>query len=292
MARIAHVELEGGPGLLCQCASDLAIHAGDACIVESDGVLDYGRIAKLEEKAGEPAEGRHAKVLRQATLQDQAKDGENVLRNKMALETCAAKAQKCGLDLRLVRVRYSFDRAVLTVECTAEDTVDARDMVKELAGELRTRVDWRQIGVRDQAAIIGGIGPCGRCLCCCSWLRDFSSVNVKMAKVQKLSLNPASISGNCGRLKCCLRYEYEQYRDLARQLPPIGADVECPGGRGCVVGTDVLRQRAKVRLEDQRLADYELSEIRSVMFRRRNDRRPPDEDSGDERSESGPAGQA
>ena len=129
----------------------------------------------------------------------------------------------------------------------------------------------KQIGVRDEAGIIGGMGICGRKLCCCTWLRDFESVNVKMAKAQRLSLNPAAISGSCGRLKCCLRYEYEQYKEYGRGMPRQGATVDCPEGRGCVVGRDLLTQRLRVCLENQRVITCEADEATEVWVRRRDE---------------------
>jgi cell fate regulator YaaT (PSP1 superfamily) len=296
MARLAGVALEGGPRVFCLCPPELAIHVGDACIAEIHSVLEYGSIAQFEEGPEQPADGhRYGKVLRRATLQDQAKEGEDVVLSKMALATCKARAAKRNMPLRFVRVRYSFDRTVLTVLFTSEDNVDLRELVRELTAELRARVDMTQIGVRDEAGIIGGMGCCGRRLCCCTWLGDFSSINVKMAKTQKLSLNPAAISGNCGRLKCCLRYEYEQYRELTRGLPRQGAEVECPGG-GCgyVVSTDVLQQRVKVRRKDgDGMVDYPAAEVRSATSGPgREQRSADDEDFGPERSESGPAWEA
>lgn len=264
MSRFALVEIEDGPRLRCYCEPDLAIHVGDRCVVEADNVLEAGRVAELEESDAAPSGRKTAKVLRCATLQDQAKAKENALRSKMALDSCMAKVEKYKLEMRLGRVRYSFDRKVLMVLFTAESRVDFREMVKELAGELHTRVEMKQIGVRDEAGHIGGMGPCGRAMCCCSWLHRFESINVKMAKAQGLSLNPATISGMCGRLKCCLRYEYDQYRELGRKIPREGAMVECPEGKGKVIGRDVLAQRVRVRIDQDRIVEFDADDVKTI----------------------------
>jgi cell fate regulator YaaT (PSP1 superfamily) len=180
----------------------------------------------------------------------------------MAVDTVAAGVEKHKLEMRLIRVRYSFDRALLRVTFSAEGRVDFRELIKDLAAELQTRIDMRQIGVRDEAGILGGVASCGRRLCCCTWLRNFEPVNVKMAKIQRLSLNPGAISGMCGRLKCCLRYENDLYKELSRHVPPEGCTVQCPDGNGRVVGCDVLRQQVQVRLEDERTVTCGVDEVK------------------------------
>lgn len=285
MLRIASIDTEGRPYLQCSLPEELAIHVGDLCIAEIKGLQEFGPVVALEEAGGEGRDEPPGRVLRRATLQDQAKADENKLFSKMALETCSQVAEKYGLAIRLVHARYSFDRGVLRVRFAAEEKLDCREMTKDLVAQLRTRVQMEQIGVRDEAGIIGGLGSCGRELCCCSWLRRFESINVKMAKTQGLSLNPGSISGCCGRLKCCLRYEYDLYRELGRRLPRQGASVACPEGRGKVVGVDVLAQSVKVRLGDERIATYDASEVRSTQGRRRKEGRSNHEDPGGQRSE-------
>jgi cell fate regulator YaaT (PSP1 superfamily) len=146
--------------------------------------------------------------------------------------------------------------------------------------------------VRDEAGIIGGIGPCGRTLCCCTWLRHFESINVKMAKAQRVSLNPTSMSGSCGRLKCCMRYEYDVYRDLTRGLPRNGSVVECPDGRGMVLGTNILAQRVKVQLDDERIVEYAAGEVKEERTNPGKGGRMMDENPGHKRTESGAAGEA
>lgn len=269
---IAYVEIGEGLRLRCYKPPDLAIHEGDECIIEVDKVLEFGRVTSFEDGAADSfAEKNLPKVIRRATLQDQAKAKESALMSKMAMETCAVKAEKHELEIRLVGVRYSFDRSVLVILFAAEERVDFREMVKEISDELRTHVEMKQIGIRDEAGIIGGLGPCGRNLCCCTWLHTFESINVKMAKIQRLSLNPGAISGMCGRLKCCLLYEYENYRELGRLLPHDGAAVKCPDGKGYVIDKDILAQRVRVRLDDERVLEYGADDVETMWSGKRVD---------------------
>ena len=229
-------------------------------------------------------------VLRRATLQDQSKADETALMSKMARESCENAAERHGVKIRLVRVRYTFDRSVLHILFTCEDKTDTREMAKDLAGELRTRVEMKQIGVRDEAGIVGGIGPCGRTLCC-KWLRHFASINVRMAKTQGLSLNPSAIGGCCGRLKCCLNYEFDHYKEVGRGLPRPGAAVECPDGTGTVIEVRILSQRIRVKLDTEGVHEYSANDVRELPGRRNRRRKPKDEDSGVERTESESVGQ-
>lgn len=263
MVRNAYIEIDDGFHVVCESPPDLAIHEEDMCIVNVDGIMEYGRVKKLTE-CGSPCkrEGERSHVVRCATLQDQAKAQENALMSKMAAETSLAKAKKHGLDMCLVRVRYSFDRAALIITFTAEKRVDFREMIKELAEELHARIEMKQIGVRDEAGIIGGMGPCGRSLCCCTWLHHFESINAKTAKVQKLSMNPAAISGSCGRLRCCLRFEYDQYVQMSKGIPRDGVKVECSAGKGHVVSSNIIAQRVKVQLDDGRMHECPVSELK------------------------------
>jgi cell fate regulator YaaT (PSP1 superfamily) len=208
-------------------------------------------------------------ALRRATLQDQTKAHENTLHAKMAMTACQHKVLVHKLPLKILSVRYSFDRSVLCVTFTADDRVDYREFLKDISGELKTHIEMRQIGVRDASGRVGGMGTCGRRLCCASWLKKFEAVGVKMAKQQRLALNPSTISGMCSRLKCCLRYEQEVYRDLSQTMPSDGDEVQIPEGRGFVVDRDIPRQRLKVRLEDNRCFDYPASEVQVLRARKR-----------------------
>ena len=190
------------------------------------------------------------KVLRRATAQDERVIAENRAKEKRAYEVCLQKIQEHGLDMQLVSAEVAFDGSKILFYFTADERVDFRELVKNLATVFHTRIELRQIGVRDKAKMVGGLGICGRPFCCASFLDDFQPVSIKMAKTQNLSLNPTKISGTCGRLMCCLKYEQEAYEDLLRTCPKVDSFVDTPEGRGTVVEVSLLRQRVKVRMED------------------------------------------
>ena len=190
-------------------------------------------------------------VLRIANGQDEKTAQENREKEKRAYETCLEKIREYNLDMQLVSAEYAFDGSKILFFFTADERVDFRELVKVLASTFHTRIELRQIGVRDKAKMLGGLGICGRPFCCTSFLEDFQPVSIKMAKTQNLSLNPTKISGTCGRLMCCLKYEQDAYEDLLRTSPKVESFVDTPDGRGTVVETDLLRQRVKVRMEAQ-----------------------------------------
>ena len=189
-------------------------------------------------------------VLRLATAEDEKTLARNRSEEKRAFEICQQKIAAHGLDMQLVSAEYAFDGSKILFFFTADERVDFRELVKNLASVFHTRIELRQIGVRDKAKMVGGLGICGRPFCCASFLDDFQPVSIKMAKTQNLSLNPTKISGTCGRLMCCLKYEQEAYEDLLRTAPKAESFVDTPEGRGTVVEVDLLRQRVKVRMED------------------------------------------
>ena len=184
---------------------------------------------------------------------------------RLASKTVHKRVEEQKLPLRLIHVRYSFDRSILHVTFTAEERIEYTEFVRSLAGELQARIEMKFLGVRDVARLVGGMGVCGRSLCCKSWLKDFEGVSVKMAKTQRLTLNPGTISGMCGRLKCCLKYEFDSYRQMGETLPRDGASVRCGDGCGCVWDKDIMRQRVKVRLEDGRILDYPAEEVQPMQ---------------------------
>ena len=190
-------------------------------------------------------------VLRKATAQDEKTVAENREKEKKAFLVCMEKIEEQKLDMQLVSAEVAFDGSKILFFFTADERVDFRELVKSLASVFHTRIELRQIGVRDKAKMVGGLGICGRPFCCASFLDDFQPVSIKMAKTQNLSLNPTKISGTCGRLMCCLKYEQDAYEDLLRSAPKLDSFVDTPEGRGTVVEVDLLRSRVKVRLEDQ-----------------------------------------
>ncbi len=190
------------------------------------------------------------KILRKATSQDEKINAENRSRERRAFEICMQKIQHHGLDMQLVSAECAFDGSKILFYFTADERVDFRELVKDLAGVFHTRIELRQIGVRDKAKMVGGLGICGRPFCCASFLDDFQPVSIKMAKTQNLSLNPTKISGTCGRLMCCLKYEQDTYESLIRSSPKVDSFVDTPEGRGTVVESEILRQRVKVQMEN------------------------------------------
>jgi cell fate regulator YaaT (PSP1 superfamily) len=190
---------------------------------------------------------------------------ENRIAAKEAYEVCCDKVNEHQLDMKLVDVEYTYDRNKVIFYFTADGRVDFRELVKDLAAIFRTRIELRQIGVRDEAKMLGGIGPCGRMLCCSTFLGDFDPVSIKMAKDQNLSLNPTKISGLCGRLMCCLKYENDEYESAKEQLPDLGEYIDTPNGKGKVVGLNILERVLQVDFSDQgRVLEYTLDEIIKV----------------------------
>ncbi len=190
-------------------------------------------------------------VLRKATPQDEKAMENNRKTEEKAFSVCLEKIQELQLDMQLVSAECSFDGSKILFFFTADERVDFRELVKNLASAFHTRIELRQIGVRDKARMVGGLGICGRPFCCATFLDDFQPVSIKMAKTQNLSLNPTKISGTCGRLMCCLKYEQDAYEDLIKNSPKVESFVDTPDGRGTITEIELLRQRVKVRLEDQ-----------------------------------------
>ena len=191
------------------------------------------------------------KILRIANAQDEKIAAENRAREKKAFDVCMQKIDEHKLDMQLVSAECAFDGSKILFYFTADERVDFRELVKNLASVFHTRIELRQIGVRDKAKMVGGLGICGRPFCCASFLDDFQPVSIKMAKTQNLSLNPTKISGTCGRLMCCLKYEQDAYEDLLRRSPKMDSFVDTPDGRGTVVEVNLLRQKVKVRMENE-----------------------------------------
>ena len=220
-------------------------------------------------------------VLRLATPEDERIVTRNRAEEKRAYEICLQKIADHGLDMQLVSAEYAFDGSKILFFFTADERVDFRELVKNLASIFHTRIELRQIGVRDKAKMVGGLGICGRPFCCASFLDDFQPVSIKMAKTQNLSLNPTKISGTCGRLMCCLKYEQEAYEDLLRHAPKMDSFVDTPDGRGTVVEVDLLRSRVKVRMEDAPetitvFANADIAILRSGKAKKNDPPIPPD----------------
>ena len=229
----------------------LTFQAGEHVIIDTARGAEYGICAGSNHKiAQKDVVAPLRKVLRKATAQDEKIAADNRAKEKRAYDVCLDKIAAHGLDMQLVSAEVAFDGSKILFYFTADERVDFRELVKNLASIFHTRIELRQIGVRDKAKMVGGLGICGRPFCCASFLDDFQPVSIKMAKTQSLSLNPTKISGTCGRLMCCLKYEQDAYEDLIRSSPKPESFVDTPEGRGTVVELDLLRQRVKVRMEE------------------------------------------
>ena len=230
---------------------NLEINMGDKVIVETSMGLEIGDVVvNKRELPDDKIVNPLKKVIRIATQQDLDSLQMYKSKEQEALQICEEKIKKHNLDMHLTDVEYKFDGSKLLFYFTAEGRIDFRELVKELASIFKTRIELRQIGVRDEVRRIGGNGVCGRELCCCSFLGNFETVSIKMAKEQNISLNPAKISGNCGRLMCCLKYEYEAYEDKLKNLPRVGAIVEIEGNEGVVENVEILKEQLRVKIKD------------------------------------------
>jgi len=240
---------------------------GQSVIVETANGIELGKVSipfldVVDEEINSPLKA----VLRVATDEDLRTDEENRKKEAEAMVICQEKIDKHNPEMKLISAEYAFDRSKILFNFTAEGRVDFRELVKDLASVFKTRIELRQIGVRDETKICGGIGICGRELCCCTFLSDFASVSIKMAKEQGLSLNPTKISGLCGRLMCCLKNESETYEDLNSRLPDVGAIVTTPDGiTGQVQSVSVLRQLVKVLVtinDEKEIREYSVKDIK------------------------------
>lgn len=249
-------------------AGNIKLKNGDHVIVETARGVEYGLtvIAKKqvrEEDIVPPLK----KVLRIATPEDDKIVEQNKEKEKEALSICQEKIAKHGLDMKLVDVEYTFDHNKILFYFTADGRIDFRELVRDLASVFKTRIELRQIGVRDEAKMIGGLGVCGRVLCCNSYMGDFEPVSIKMVKEQNLSLNPAKISGTCGRLMCCLKNEQAAYESLLKNAPGVGSVVDTPDGRGVVSAVSVLKGIVSVTIDsdaEKELKDYTIKQIKVI----------------------------
>jgi cell fate regulator YaaT (PSP1 superfamily) len=241
----------------------ISIDKNQFVIVETVRGIEYGKVVIANKEVGEedvvlPLK----KVLRLADEKDHFQVEENRKATKEAFSVCVEKIVEHDLDMKLVDVEYTFDRNKVIFYFTADGRVDFRELVKDLAAIFKTRIELRQIGVRDEAKMLGGIGPCGRMLCCSTFLGDFDPVSIKMAKDQNLSLNPTKISGLCGRLMCCLKYENDEYESAKEQLPDLGELIYTSHGAGKVVGLNLMERVIQIELKEMhKVIEYTLDEI-------------------------------
>lgn len=247
--------------------ADFQVKVGDHVIVETARGIEYGSVVQgIKEVADDKVIMPLKSVIRIATEEDDKKAIENNEKEKKAFKICKEKIAKHGLEMKLIETEYTFDNNKVLFYFTADGRIDFRELVKDLASVFKTRIELRQVGVRDETKMLGGIGICGRPLCCNTYLSEFIPVSIKMAKEQSLSLNPTKISGICGRLMCCLKNEQEAYEELNSNLPDIGEKVKTfDGFKGEVVSVNVLRQKVKivVEVDDEReIKEYAIDELK------------------------------
>ncbi|MCQ2969577.1 MAG: stage 0 sporulation family protein [Clostridium sp.] len=248
----------------------LDIEKGNFVVVETARGVEFGEcVIGLKEINENDVITPLKSVVRVATSSDIEKHTQNKEKEKDAFNICLKKITEHNLTMKLIDVEYTFDNNKVIFYFTADGRVDFRELVKDLATIFKTRIELRQIGVRDEAKMLGGLGPCGRPMCCSTFLGDFASVSIKMAKEQNLSLNPTKISGICGRLMCCLNYEQSTYEDIRKRIPKVGSIVKTEGGTGVVVSNNIIKESVKVKLkckktEDEVLEDYKIENIELI----------------------------
>ena len=248
--------------------ADMDIKKDSYVVVETARGVEFGEcVIGIKEISEDDIVAPLKSVLRIATEEDINKHFKNKDKEKDAFEICLKKIQEHGLTMKLIDVEYTFDNNKVIFYFTADGRVDFRELVKDLAAIFKTRIELRQIGVRDEAKMLGGLGPCGRTLCCSTFLGDFASVSIKMAKEQNLSLNPTKISGICGRLMCCLNYEQSTYEDIRKRMPKVGSIVKTSEGTGEVFSNNIVKENVKVKLrkgEEEILEEFKIEDIELI----------------------------
>ncbi len=249
MVKVAGVRFKKAGKIYYFDPDDLQIEKGTNVIVETARGMEFGTVTSgVKDVSENEIVPPLKKIVRIADENDVVQHKENVRKKQRALELCQEKVNKHNLQMKLIDVEYTFDNSKIIFYFTADGRVDFRELVKDLAGVFKMRIELRQIGVRDEAKMVGGIGTCGKGLCCHTWLPEFEPVSIKMAKVQNLSLNPTKISGICGRLMCCLKYENDIYYELRKGMPEAGERIKTDDGIGIVQETNILENKIKVRL--------------------------------------------
>lgn len=267
---------------------DMKIEAGQTVIVETARGIESGEVVfGIKEVTDDSIVPPLKSVIRVATEDDHKTILENIKKEQEAFDICREKIEKHNLEMKLIDVEYTFDGSKIMFYFTADGRIDFRELVKDLAYIFKTRIELRQIGVRDEAKMLGGVGICGRTLCCKTFLGEFQPVSIKMAKEQGMSLNPTKISGNCGRLMCCLKYEQEAYEDLLQKTPEVSSVVKTPDGKGTVEQVNLLKGLLKVKLTNGKNSDstevreYNVDDVK-VIHRARGMSRSFDDGNVDE----------
>jgi len=270
MEKIFVIKLENGSSFETRAEEGLGVKPGDMCIFQRDFFEDMGEVVReLPAPSMTANPGDLPPVKRVATAADHAAVYENFAKERAAMHSAAEWVETLKLPMKLINAHYSIDGKLVTIQFSADGRVDFRELVKELSRALSTRIELRQIGVRDESGIYGGIAVCGQELCCCRFLHEFSSINVKMAKEQDLSLTPSTISGVCGRLKCCLKYEHAGYLEMEKSIPRKGEFCDTPSGRGKVIDRNILTGRVTVSFESGGGASFSASEVEMLRGEKR-----------------------
>lgn len=269
MAKVVVIKFNGGCKTYYFSAGGLKLAQGDGVIVETSRGLEYATVVCPEKEVDERELVSPLKpVVRAATEKDEETVRRNAERRKEAMKICREKIEKHKLDMKLVYCEFSFDGGKLLFYFTSDNRVDFRDLVKDLAAVFHTRIELRQVGIRDEARLLGGIAPCGRECCCAGSMSDFKKVSIKMAKNQGLSLNPGKISGLCGRLMCCLAYENEYYAEAYKKMPKTGSTVGTPEGKGVVVSSNMLKMEVRVKIEKDGALVYRDFPVAALNFKK------------------------
>lgn len=269
MAKIVGIRFKNTAKVYYFAPGNELFKKGDGVIVETARGVEYGTVSiEVKEVDDKEIVQPLKPIIRKATPADIERLKKNEEKAPEALRICNEKVIARGLDMKLINAEYTFDGSKVIFYFTAPGRIDFRDLVKDLASVFRIRIELRQIGIRDETRLLGGIAPCGRPCCCASCMSDFKKVSIKMAKTQGLSLNPTKISGLCGRLMCCLAYENDYYKDVYKKMPKIGSDVVAPDGSGVVISINMLTYNVKVKIESKDgtllYKDYKLDQLKSI----------------------------
>ena len=289
MKTVIGVKFRGGSKIYYFDPGELNVQEGDGVIVETARGVEFGDVAQGPHEVEESQIFAPLKtVQRVATPRDHELRAQHAAKEKDAYAVCLEKIQTRGLDMKLVDVEYSFNGSKIVFYFTADGRVDFRELVKDLAGVFKTRIELRQIGVRDEAKMLGGLGSCGRPVCCKAFLADFQPVSIKMAKEQSLSLSPTKISGICGRLMCCLKYEQDCYETMRKQMPKLGKEVTTPEGMaGTAVENNILTEKTKVKLNlPDGTVDIREYPFRELLYKARPAQPPRETGEGEEAPEA------
>ena len=278
MVKIVGIQFQNNGKIHYFDACDMMMKPGDYVVADTAKGLDLGEVVIGIREVEESANAPMRKIVRIATPQDIQHSTENREKEREAYQTCQKKIAEHQLDMKLVSVEYAFDNSKILFYFTANGRVDFRSLVKDLASVFKMRIELRQIGVRDEAKMLGGLGPCGRPICCGAFLDEFQPVSIKMAKEQNLSLNPTKISGVCGRLMCCLKYEQDHYEQTRKKMPKTGREVSTPAGTGIVSDLNILKETVSVRIttgDSSEIKEFPLEEIVRIDAEKTHDNIQP-----------------